>query len=175
MGPSEREEGLCTFTWNPRDLTLDDLAKFTSLLFELHSEVAVPYVLAEDQSGSNVVRPKSPLIDSISMGSPLVIELFAAPGGIAIAALGALGWMVKHQDELGGFLPRVRRRRDEEEIERLQTRLKLIETRAMVHARGRSIERFEREYHYRDRYRPGHERSRDDRNRRRDDRDGRYR
>ena len=31
----------------PLDLTLEDLAKFTSLLLELHNEVAVPYVTEE--------------------------------------------------------------------------------------------------------------------------------
>lgn len=145
MDVSEREDS-CTITWNPPDLTLDDLAKFTSLLLDLHSEVAIPYVIAEDQSGSNLVLPKSPLVTSIRMGSPLVAELLSAPERIEIAALGAVGWILKNQDKLSEFLPRVRRTWDEENTRRLEARLRYVETRARVQARGRSIRTFEREY-----------------------------
>jgi hypothetical protein len=77
MAVPERDDS-CKFTWNPSGLTLEDLASFTSLLFELHKEVAVPYVTEELYGpGSNVVPPKPPRVASISMGSPLVTKLHA--------------------------------------------------------------------------------------------------
>jgi hypothetical protein len=42
MAVPERDDS-CKLTWNPSGLTLEDLASFTSLLFELHKEVACPF------------------------------------------------------------------------------------------------------------------------------------
>jgi len=107
MDASERERSR-RIEWDPRDLRLNDLTIFTSLLLDLYSNVAVPYVLTEDQSGSNVAPPESPRVISIRMGSSLVIELLSEPSGIAIAALGVFEIILKHPDRLGEFLPKVR-------------------------------------------------------------------
>jgi|HubBroStandDraft_1064217.scaffolds.fasta_scaffold257291_1 hypothetical protein len=146
-------EGSCTITWNPHSLTLDDLAKLTSLLADLHSEVAVPYVIEDfTQPGSNVVPPKSPLVASIRMGSPLVAELLSGRDDLAIAAVGMVGWILKNPDKLAGFLPVLRstwhrenRIAEEEKFQRTEEGLWYVESRARVQTRGRSIQRFERE------------------------------
>jgi hypothetical protein len=132
MDVSELPEDSFTITWNPHRLTLNDLAQLTSLLLDLHNEVAVPYVIT--QSDSNEDLPKSPLVTSIHMGSPLIAQLLAGPGEIAIASLGMVGYILRNPDKLGGFLPAVRaswhranRIAEEEKIQRIEVRLKQIQ------------------------------------------------
>ena len=143
MEASEREDS-CTITWNPSGLTLEDLARFTSLLFELHNDVAVPYVTEELYGpGSNVVPPKSPRVARISMASPLVTQLLAGSGGIV--SLGMVGFILKNPDKLGEFLPRISESWYETKIRAVEAKLRYVETRARVNTRGRPIGRFERE------------------------------
>jgi hypothetical protein len=159
--PFPEREDSCTITWNPRDLTIDDLAELTSLLVDLHNDVAVPYVIEEFTSpGSNVVPPKSPSVASISMGSPIVIQLVAAQG-VALNAIGMVGWILDMRDDIAGFLPGLRgtwhrdnRIADEEKLRRIEDRLRHIEDRGGVEARGRPIRTFEREYRTKGRDRP---------------------
>jgi hypothetical protein len=177
MAVPEREDS-CTIIWNPRGLRLDELAKFTSLLADLHSEVAVPYVTSQefDQSGSNVAAPASPLMGSLRMGSPLVAQLLGEGGAGAISALGLVGYILNKPERLGRFLPGISEGRYRGKTRELEARLEYLEARSRFEARGRSIERFEREY--RSRGEPRRESSRtrlerEIRNRRnRDDRGG---
>jgi hypothetical protein len=165
MAVSEREDS-CTVTWNPSSLTLDDLAKFTSLLVDLHNEVAVPYITEEFyQPGSNVVPPKSPVVASMSMGSPLITQLFAESSGIL--SLGMVGFILKSPDRLGEFLPRVSESWYEGKRRALEAKLQYVETRGRLNTRGGPVRRFEREY--------SRTRTREIRDRRRDDRPGRSR
>lgn len=165
MAISEHE-GSCTATWNPNSLTLDDLAAFTSLLVDLHSEVAVPYVIEEfHQPGSNVVPSKSPVIANISMGSPLITQLFAEPNGIL--SLGMVMFILKNPNLLGEFLPRISEGWHEGKERNLEAKLRYLKTRGRLNARGVPIRRFEREY--------SKTRTREIRDRRRDDRPGRSR
>jgi hypothetical protein len=139
----------CELVWNPRDLTLDDLAKFMSLIAELHSEVAVPYVTDELFSpGSNVVPSEPPLVASISMGSPLVTQLLAGAGGVL--PLGMVAYILKNPDRLADFLPVLRQRWHRGNRIALEEKLQYIETRDRIQARGRSIERFEGVYRTRE-------------------------
>lgn len=171
---SERLDS-CTLIWNPRDLTIDDLAKFTSLLADIHREVAVPYVTeAFYPASSNRVPAEPPLIARMSMGSPLVTQLLAGSGGIL--SLGMVGFILKNPDKLGEFLPRIRQswhesntRALEAKIQYVEERLEYVEARARVQTRGRSIERFEKTREQR------MTRERTARDRRRDDRPGRSR
>jgi hypothetical protein len=176
MAISESDNS-CTITWNPRGLTLDDLAQFASLLAGLHSEVAVPFVTeALYPPGSNIILPGFPYVASMRMGSPLVVQLLVDPGGIAIASLGMIGYILRNPDKLGGFLPRIReswhegnRKALEAKLQDVEARLQYVEARNRVQTRGRSIERFQRELRSR-------EQERELRNRgNRDDRPGRSR
>src|ERR1039457_2064671 len=144
MNVSGREDS-CTITWNPSDITLDDLARFTSLLFELHNEVAVPYVTdGLYQAGSNLVQPRSPLVASISMGSPLVTQLLAGSGGVV--SLGMVGFILKNPDKLGGFLPGISESWYKGKSKSLEAKLQYVESRARVDTRGVPIRKFEKEY-----------------------------
>lgn len=157
-------ENSCTITWNPSGLTLDDLARFTSLLFELHNEVAAPYVTDElYQQGSNAVPPRSPLVVSVSMGSPFITQLLAGEGGVL--SLGMLGFILNNPEKLGGFLPAIRESWYKGNRKALKAKIKSVEDRARVDARGIPIRKFEREYS-RTRERPRRDRRRDDRPRR---------
>jgi hypothetical protein len=142
MLPPEPENS-CVITWNPEELTLDGLAKFVSLLIELHSKVAVPYTIEELYPDSNVIELAPLKVASMHMGSPLITELLSGPSAIDITALGMVGYALKYPERLGGFLERVRTGRDRAERERIIERYKLIETRSRIEARGCSIERFE--------------------------------
>jgi hypothetical protein len=144
MDVSSRDDS-CELIWNPRDLTLDDLAKFMSLIAELYSQVAVPYVTDElFQPGSNVVPPEAPLVASISMGSPLVTQLLAGSGGVL--PLGMVAYVLKYPDRLADFLPVIRQRWYRGNRIALEEKFKYIETRDRIQARGRSIDRFEGVY-----------------------------
>ena len=158
----EHPEPSCTITWAASRLTLDDLARFTSLLFEMYSEVAVPYVTEElQQVGSNVVPSEPPYVARISMASPLVTQLLAGSGGIL--SLGMVGFILKNPDRLGEFLPRIRESWYRGNTRALEEKLQYIEARGRLRARGRAVNRFEREY-YRSREREiGPDRRRDDR------------
>lgn len=83
----------CMLIWSPRDMTLDDLAKFMSLLDDLHSGVAVPYVTENFASLSHPevdeVSAQSPSVTRVNMGSPLVDQLLAGSGGVL--SLGMVG------------------------------------------------------------------------------------
>ena len=175
MDDSERP-GSCTIEWNPPGLTLDDLAKFTSLVLDLHNDVAVPYVTEVlFGPGSVLALPKAPLVTSIRMGSPLVTQLLGSSTGLF--SVGMVGLILKHPDRLGEFLPRVGAGRYRGRTERLderlryEERLQYVEDRAPVQTRGRSIERFEERYRSIERSRSGREReqgnqsSRDDQGR----------
>jgi hypothetical protein len=143
MDASGREDS-CTFTWNPSRLTLDDLARFTSLLLELHNEVAVPFVTEEfHQVGSNVTLPESPRVARISMGSPLVTQLLAGSGGIV--SLGMVGFVLKNPDKLGGFLPGISESWYRGKRKALEARLEYVEARGKIDTRGAPIRSFERE------------------------------
>ena len=200
MDDSERP-GSCTIEWNPPGLTLDDLAKFTSLILDLHNDVAVPYVTEVlFGPGSIVAPPKAPRVTSIRMGSPLITQLLGSSTGLF--TVGMVGLILKHPDRLGEFLPRVgagryrgrterldERLRYEERLRYVEERLQYVEGRAPVQTRGRSIERFELRYRRSmERSRSGREREpgnqssrddqgrtererRDDQGRTRDDRD----
>lgn len=161
MDISEREDS-CTITWNPSGLTLEDLTKFTSLLFELHDEVAVPYVTDKlYQQGSNAVPSGSPLVADISMGSPLITQLLAGSGG-GVLTLGMVGFILKNPDKLGGFLPAVSESWRQGRSRALEAKIQYVETRDKVIARGIPIRTFEREYS-RTRERTTRDRRRDDR------------
>lgn len=143
MGPPERDDS-CTFTWNPSDLTLEDLATFMSLVHDLYNEVAFRYVTEELYGpGSNVASPKSPRVTHVSMGSPLVTQLLAGSGGIV--SLGMVGFILKNPDRLGEFLPRISESWYKSKEKALVAKLDYVETRARVNTRGRPIGRFERE------------------------------
>jgi len=157
-------EDSCTITWDPSGLTLDDLARFTSLLFELHNEVAAPYVTDElYQQGSNAVTPRSPLVVGISMGSPLITQLLAGEGGVL--SLGMVGFILKNPNKLGGFLPGIRESWYKGNRRALEAKLRYVESRARVDTRGIPIQRFEREYS-RTRERTTRDRRRDGRHQR---------
>jgi hypothetical protein len=155
-------EDSCTVTWNPSGLTLEDLAKFMSLLLELHNEVAVPYVTDElYQQGSNAVPPGSPQVVSISMGSPLVTQLLTGSGGVL--SLGMVGYILKNPDKLGEFLPAVSKGWHKAKREAFEEKIRYVESRARVNTRGIPIRKFEREYYSRTRTRATRDRRRDDR------------
>jgi hypothetical protein len=149
----ERDDS-CTIEWNPPDLTLDDLAKFTALLAELHDKVAVPYVTEElFQPGSNVVPPKSPLVTSISMGSPLATQLEGSALYVRM-----VGLLVKNPEKIGqfigGFLPsikvgwlrnKVRIRKEEVSLLHIERELQSLRARGELQATGHSIGRFEKQ------------------------------
>lgn len=152
MDYSDREDS-CTLTWNPRGITLNDLAIFASLIADLHSDVAIPYVTEElYQPGSNVVLPTPPLVSTIRMSSPLVIELVSGPSGIGAVTLGMVAYILKHPERLGGFITQVRkswhdgnREAEAAKLRRAEARLRYVETRARVQTRGRVLQRFDRE------------------------------
>lgn len=151
MAASEREDS-CTITWNPSGLTLEDLARFVSLLFELHNDVCVPYVTEELYApGSNIVLSESPRVASMSMGSPLVTQLLAGSGGVV--SLGMVGFILKNPDKLGGFLPGIKESWYRGNRKALEAKLQYVEARGRVNTRGRPIGRFEREYYSRARER----------------------
>jgi hypothetical protein len=149
--PAHEPENSCVITWNPGELTLDGLAKFISLLVDLHSEVAVPYVTEELYQGSNVVELEPLRIASVHMGSPLATELLSGRNPIDIVALGMVGYMLRHPERLGEFLSKVRTGRYRAERERIIERAKLLETRGRIEARGRPISRFEGRYRNKER------------------------
>jgi hypothetical protein len=145
MADSPKDAGECELIWNPRNLTLDDLAKFMSLIAELYSEVAVPYVTHElFQPGSNVVPSESPFVASVRTSSPLVIELISGSGGVL--PLGMVAYILKNPGRVGDFLPVIRQRWHRGNRIALEEKLQYIEARDRVQARGRSIERFEGVY-----------------------------
>jgi hypothetical protein len=152
MDDSEREDS-CTLTWNPRGITLNDLSIFTSLLAQLHSDIAVPYVTEEFyQPGSNVVLPGPPSVTTIRMSSPLLIELVSGPSGIGAVSLGMVAYILRHPDKLGGFIAEVRktwhdgnREAEAAKLRRVEARLRYVEARARVQTRGRALQRFDRE------------------------------
>jgi len=141
MAVPEREDS-CTITWNPRGLRLDELAKFTSLLADLHGEVAVPYVTSPefdqseflDQSESNVAAPASPLVARLRMGSPLIAQLVEEGGAFA---LGLVGYILRDPFRLGESLPRVREGRYRGKRRALEAELLYLEARSRFEARGR--------------------------------------
>jgi hypothetical protein len=144
FGPAES----CTFSWNPSVLTLEDLALFTSLLLELHNDVAVPYV-TEQHYEPSIGLQKPPRVARISMGSPLVTQVVAGSGGIV--SLGMIGFILRNPDKLGAFLPRIRESWNESSKRALEAKFEYIETRAKLQARGEPIQTFEREYYSRNR------------------------
>jgi hypothetical protein len=149
MADSSKDAGECELIWNPPNLTLDDLAKFMSLVAELYTEVAVPYVTDElFQPGSNVVPSESPLVASVRMGSPLVTQLLAGPNGIL--SLGMVGFILKNPKLLARFLPRFQGTWHEERQIAMEKKFRYIDARDRIEARGQPIERFEREYRSRE-------------------------
>jgi hypothetical protein len=153
-----------TVTWGARGLRLDELAEFTSLLVDLHG-VAVPYITSEfDQAGPNVAAPTSLLVASLSLDSPLVVQLLVTDNQILVGGL--MGVLLNKPERLAEILPgteawyRRKGRALEAKIEYTRARGRLV-------AQGRCIATFEREYPSRSR--PGREtrnrRDRDDRGR----------
>lgn len=158
----------CTFTWNSRTLTLGDLESFTSLLVNLHDDVAVPYVTSEFyQVGPNVPGLPSVRVNSISMGSPLIIELLTGPSEVAVLALGMVGYVLRNPARLGEFIPRVREGWYRGNREALEQKSEYARTKGRVRAEGRPIETFEMELARSSREREiRNRRNRDDRGRR---------
>jgi hypothetical protein len=143
MVTSDPQEEL-EIIWSPSGMTLDDLEQFTSLLVELHNEVAVPYVTEELYGpGSNIVTPESPRVISISLGSPLVIHLLAESGGVAI--LGMVGYILRHPDRLGGFLPSVIESWHRGWERALEAKITHIRAIGELNAQGLPIQTFERD------------------------------
>jgi hypothetical protein len=148
---SFEQEGSCEIIWSARVFALDDLARFTSLLLELHSEIAAPYVTSELYSdGSNVVIPPSPSVTNIRMSSPLITQLLAGPSAFEIAALGMVGSIIKKPERLGEFLPRVKEGWYRGNGKALEQQIRYVRARGELEAQGRSIERFERAMRERD-------------------------
>lgn len=144
MTTPEREAS-CTFIWSPHVINLDELAVFTSLLADLHSELAAPYVASELVGPTEFELPTSPLVTSLRMGSPIISELTAgSPDEWLILALGVVGYILKHPDRLGSFWPKIKEGWYRGEERALEARLRFIEARGSLEARGRPIERYER-------------------------------
>lgn len=139
-----RSADSCTFTWNSRMLTLGDLEDFTSLLVALHDEVAVPYVTSDlYQVGSNAPGLIPATVTSVSMNSPLTIELLAGPSEVAILALGMVGYVIRNPGRLGEFIPRVREGWYRSNREALEQKIEYARTKGRIRAEGRPIQTFE--------------------------------
>jgi hypothetical protein len=144
---SPQREDLCTIVWSPRVLTLEDLAECLSVQLDLYRETVIPYVTSElYQDGSNVVVPSLPVISSVSMGSPLTIELISGSSNDwSIAALGMLAYILKNAKALLTLDLRIRVARTE-----LRERLKKLEERSPFQATGYPIRRFEHAFRSRE-------------------------
>ena len=180
-----KPKNFCVIEWDPRVLTLDELAELVSFTADLHSNVAVPYVISELDQGSNVPAIAPPQVANVHMNSPLIIELLAGPNKFDICALGLVGYIIKNPGRLGDFLPRIRegrhegrarefeaRKREAIAIDRYERTLERIRTRGGIGASGRSIDRFESEFYPRAR-RGREQEARNRRNRDGHDRGGR--
>jgi hypothetical protein len=138
-------EFTCTIIWNPFRMELDDLAQFTSLLFELHNEVAVPYLTPGRRRGwLERNTPQSPVVVGISMASPFVTQFVAGSGGVL--SLGMVGFILKNPDRLGEFLPRIRESWYRGNRRALEQKVRYVEAKGELDARGNAIQEFEREY-----------------------------
>lgn len=150
------QESLCTITWGPRQITLDELAMLTSLLANLHADVAIPYVTSElgPEVGSSTIPP-SPLVASVRINSPLIAELLAGSQDEGlILALGMVCYLLKHPDRFGAFLPAIKAAWYEGRTKAWQARLELIreqqkqisyiKEKGRLEAEGRPLEEFDR-------------------------------
>ena len=144
MVTPEREDS-CIIKWDPQVLNLDELTVFISYIADLHSEVAVPYVTTQfSQSVESQEAPASPQVAYIRMESPLIAELISSSGnGLGVLALGMVGYLIKHPENLGGWLSRVRTASYRHRIEALEQRAEYLRTRAAIEVQGRPIGRFE--------------------------------
>jgi hypothetical protein len=140
------DEISCVITWNPRRIRLDELAVLTSMLADLHAEIAAPYVTSElARPAEPDVILSSPQVASLRMGSPLITELLAgSPNEWGIVALGMVGYILRNPGQLVTIWPRMQAARYRSKAKVLEAQLEYISAQGRLEAEGRPIEIYER-------------------------------
>lgn len=150
--PDNEQDNTCIIVWSPSELRITDLAAFSSLLADLYLGVAAPYVTSElYQPGANVATPDLPQVTRLQMASPLVTELIAGSHGIV--SLGLLGYLLKHPERIGEFLPGVQRGWYNSRVsaEEARSNLERLSNKSRFNVEGRPIRSFEQAYQRRSR------------------------
>jgi hypothetical protein len=131
----------CIIKWAPSEITIYDLEALSSYITGMH-EQAVP-LLESTQSGYVPISP--PRVASISMRSPFSAEIVASLGDSTsgLLALGLLGYMLKHPEAIGGWLPRVGDAWYQQRTSALIAKAEYLNAKAELEIDGQPINTFE--------------------------------
>jgi hypothetical protein len=137
-------EASCTITWSPQVIGLDELAVWTSMIADLYSDIAVPYVTSEllGPAGPDVTLA-SPRVASLRIGSPLITELLASsPDEWGIVTLGMVGYILKNPGRLVTIWPRMQEAWYRSKAKVLEAQLEFITAKGRLEAVGDPIEKY---------------------------------
>jgi hypothetical protein len=162
---SPERDDLCAVVWNPPMLSLGDLTECLSVQSDLYTEVVRPYVASELYDQPRIALPSFPVVSSLRMSSPLIIEFISGSSSdTGIVALGMLAYILKNAERLATLRTRIRAAQNREQAElelsmlarlnvhdELNNRLKELEAKSSFQVSGRPIERFEARYRSRER------------------------
>jgi hypothetical protein len=131
-----------TISWNPSDISLADLKILTAYVADIDDQAARPWAISKLGSA-----PSSPLVTAIRMGSPLIAEIASNvhDGTVGVLTLGAVGYLIKHPEKLGGWVARFRAASYRDQRQKLIEKSEYLRTKAELEAYGGPILQFERE------------------------------
>jgi hypothetical protein len=129
-----------TIRWNPADISLADL-KILSAYFADIDEAARLWAISKGSA------PSSPVVTAIRMGSPLIAEIASNvhDGTVGVLTLGAVGYLIKHPEKLGGWVARFRAASYRDQRRELIEKSAYLRTKAELEVYGEPILEFERE------------------------------
>jgi hypothetical protein len=130
----------CKVVWAPGEVSLNDLAIFTSYMAEIESELAWPF--ATERSGT---APGSFRVSYIMLASPLILNV-VSHAGEGVTALGVLSYILKHPEEIGGWIGKFRTSMSNNQKDALIAKAEYLRTKSEIEVSGEPLIRFEREY-----------------------------